>query len=47
MEDTTFSLPDYMAGLAAEAASIADFRDRQTRAFDEERRRWQASAEIS
>jgi urea carboxylase len=47
MEDTTFSLPDYMAGLAAEAASIADFRERQTRAFDEERRRWQASGEIS
>ncbi|GAB2583857.1 urea carboxylase [Paractinoplanes abujensis] len=42
----TFSLADYNAFLAANASSIADFRARQTAAFEAEKERWRVSGEF-
>lgn len=42
-EDTTFRLRDYHAFLAANADSMASFRQTQRHAFQEERERWKAA----
>lgn len=45
-EDGEFSIADHHAFLAANDASIRDFRDTQTRAFEEEKARWRLSGEF-
>ncbi|MFL6059842.1 MAG: urea carboxylase [Marmoricola sp.] len=45
-EEGTFSLAEYDSFLTANASSIADFRTRQTKAFEAEKDRWQASGEF-
>ena len=45
-EDGVFSLADYSAFLADNADSIADFRGRQSAAFEAEKRRWRDSGEF-
>ncbi|MCU1527385.1 MAG: uahA, partial [Frondihabitans sp.] len=42
----TFSIASYEEFLAANAVSIAAFRDQQATAFDEEKARWRASGEF-
>jgi urea carboxylase len=42
----TFSFRDYHAMLEEEQASIAEFKARQQRAFDEERERWIAAGQL-
>ena len=44
--DGTFSIADHHAFLAENAASIADFRARQSTAFEAEKERWRASGEF-
>jgi urea carboxylase len=46
VEEGSFSVARYRAGLASEAASIAEFQGRQQRAFGAERERWRASGEF-
>ncbi|GAA0525745.1 urea carboxylase [Paractinoplanes ferrugineus] len=46
IEEGVFSLADHEAFLAGNAASIADFRARQTAAFGRERRAWAAAGEF-
>jgi len=45
IEETQFSLRDYDAFLAANAASIAAFKGRQQAAFEAERERWAAAGQ--
>ncbi len=45
IEETTFSLREYNAFLAQNAASITAFKTRQQAAFDAERERWRASGQ--
>ncbi|OUE23794.1 urea carboxylase [Clavibacter michiganensis] len=45
-EDGEFSIADHHAFLAANDASIRDFRATQTRAFEEEKARWRLSGEF-
>ncbi len=45
VEETTFSLREYNAFLAANADSIAAFKARQQAAFDAERERWRLSGQ--
>ncbi|MHB1187434.1 urea carboxylase [Thiobacillus sp.] len=45
IEETTFSLRDYNAFLADNAASIAAFKSQQQASFDAERERWRASGQ--
>ncbi|MEV5386893.1 urea carboxylase [Streptomyces sp. NPDC052721] len=45
-EEGTFSIAEYQAFLAAEADSIAAFRDRQSAAFEAEKQRWRAAGEF-
>jgi len=40
IEDTTFKLADYHEFLSREDAGIREFKEKQQRAFDEERQRW-------
>jgi len=47
VEETTFSLRDYRAFLAENGDSIAAFKGRQQRAFDEERERWERDGQSS
>jgi len=47
IEDSTFSLAEHQAWLAAEADDIDAFRTHQQAAFDAERQRWIASGELS
>ncbi|HEU5223271.1 MAG TPA: urea carboxylase [Candidatus Lumbricidophila sp.] len=42
----TFAIADYQAFLTENAASIAQFRERQTSAFEAEKDRWRASGEF-
>ncbi|GAA3389054.1 urea carboxylase [Cryptosporangium minutisporangium] len=44
--DGTFSLADYQAFLTENADSIAEFRTRQSAAFEAEKERWRASGEF-
>ncbi len=44
--DGEFSIASYNRFLSSNAASIADFRAQQARAFDEEKERWRASGEF-
>ena len=44
--DGTFAIAEHEAFLAANADSIADFRSRQTTAFEAEKARWRASGEF-
>lgn len=44
--DGSFALADYQEFLAGNASSIADFRARQTAAFEAERRAWAAAGEF-
>jgi urea carboxylase len=46
IDDGTFRLADHEAFLAENAASIADFRARQSAAFAQERADWQAAGEF-
>jgi urea carboxylase len=45
-QDGAFSLAEYTAFLTDSADSIADFRKRQSAAFDAEKRRWRESGEF-
>ncbi|MGW7256512.1 urea carboxylase [Streptomyces sp. NPDC054834] len=45
-EEGTFSIAEYNAFLAAEADSIAAFRERQSAAFEAEKQRWRAAGEF-
>ncbi|MGW1810242.1 urea carboxylase [Streptomyces sp. NPDC002078] len=45
-EEGTFSIAEYNAFLAAEADSIAAFRQRQSTAFEAEKERWRAAGEF-
>ncbi|WP_460369729.1 5-oxoprolinase/urea amidolyase family protein, partial [Actinocorallia lasiicapitis] len=47
IEQGVFSLADHRAFLAAEAASIAEFRARQAAAFQAERAAWEAAGEFA
>ncbi|MFV0524366.1 MAG: 5-oxoprolinase/urea amidolyase family protein [Acidimicrobiales bacterium] len=47
IEPATFSLTDYEAWLDDHTDSIAAFRDRQQRAFAQERARWRAGGELT
>jgi urea carboxylase len=44
--DTEISMADYRAELAANAASITEFRQRQQAAFEAEKSAWRASGEL-
>ncbi|MFJ2729006.1 urea carboxylase [Streptomyces collinus] len=46
VEEGTFSIAEHHAFLAAEAGSIAAFRQRQNAAFEAERQRWRAAGEF-
>ncbi|MEO0590044.1 MAG: urea carboxylase [Pseudomonadota bacterium] len=46
VEESTFSLAEYRAFLAANAASIEAFQDKRQAAFDAERAAWEASGEF-
>ncbi|WBO61468.1 urea carboxylase [Streptomyces camelliae] len=46
VEEGTFSIAEHHAFLAAEADSIAAFRQRQSAAFEAEKRRWRAAGEF-
>ena len=43
IEDASFSVPDYLAMLEHEKASITEFEARRTSAFESERQRWEAA----
>jgi urea carboxylase len=43
IEETTFKLADYHDFLGREEAGIREFKEKQQRAFDEERQRWAAA----
>jgi urea carboxylase len=43
IEDTTFKLSEYHEFLSREETGIREFKDKQQRAFDEERQRWAAA----
>jgi urea carboxylase len=45
-EEGTFSIKEYDRFLTDNAGSIADFRDRQSAAFEEERERWKVAGEF-
>jgi urea carboxylase len=45
--DGTFSIAEYERFLHVNAASIADFRGRQSRAFEQEKERWRQSGEFN
>jgi urea carboxylase len=46
IEEDTFRLRDYRSFLRENADSIAEHKNRQQRAFEEERLRWEASGQI-
>lgn len=47
IEESTFSFPKYKQFLADNAASISTFREKQQKAFTEERERWVADGSIN